>query len=128
MRQRRHAPVLAHQPHGLERREAHARDIRRRVLRDERVERGVVRGHVARLEEGLRDVGAAEGASLRDLLHALQRDGVAELVQLFDMIEDAAQLFLQTLLFFVCEAQMRQARNMTHLFEADLVRCHRRSI
>src|SRR3989442_5728923 len=107
MRERGHTAVGAHELDGFERRQADARNVRRRILRDERVERVVVALHVALLEERLREVRPAERAALRDLEHPRERDRVAERVQLLDHERDAAAAVLAQPAQAVLERRVR---------------------
>src|SRR6266566_2409094 len=96
MRERRDAAVLAHERDRFERCEPDARDVRGRVLADERVERAVVGRHVAGLEERLRQMGPPECPTLRDLAHPIERDRVSEAVQLLHhQLESASAVLAQ---------------------------------
>ena len=81
--------MCSHELDRLNWREPDTRDVCRRVLRDEGVERLVEGPHVALLEQGLSDVRASKRATLRDLEHAIEIDRVAEPVQLLDHELDA---------------------------------------
>src|SRR5438477_7413612 len=89
MRERRDAAVLSYEGHGLDRGEPHARNVRRRVFREQRVERLVIARDVALLEERLRQMRPSERATLRDLQDAGEIHRVAEHVQFFDHQLDA---------------------------------------
>jgi len=89
MSERGNPAVRSHERHGVERGQADARDVRRRILRDKGVEGLVITLHVALLEERLRQVRASERSALRDLENACEIHGVAEHVQLFDHEFDA---------------------------------------
>src|SRR5438876_6694626 len=82
--------MLSYEGHGLDRGEPHARNVRRRVLREQRVERLVVARDVAPLEERLCEMGPSERATLRDLQDTGEIHRVAERVQFFDHELDAA--------------------------------------
>src|SRR5438128_9413297 len=89
MRERRHPAVIADQRDRFERRQTDPRDVGGRILRDDRRESLVVAPHVALFAERLREVGAPEGAALSDLEDTLERDRVAEAIQLLDHELDA---------------------------------------
>src|SRR2546430_17459708 len=84
MGERGNPAVRSHERHGVERGQADARDLRRRILRDKGVEGLVITLHVALLEERLRQVRASERSALRDLEYACAIHRAAEPVQLFD--------------------------------------------
>ena len=93
------------QLHGADRVERMLRDVRDAVVADVAVEGLLLGGHDPGLDHRLRHVRPRDQAAARDLLHALERDVVAELLELLDhhlaapepRVDQALQLGLELL-------------------------------